>query len=252
MTTNQTTLILDPLEQFEVISYKCVFFSNLHYQFLLVYATIFLFLVFNNTWSGYSRSKPNIVLLRDASFRFIVGLIRQNLNVKAVLFFPVIYLTFLVLLFGNLAGILPFTFTITGSAVVTFFFAVTFFVGIAAIGYSNHKGRFFGLLLPAGIPWYLIPFLLPVEVASYLAKLCSLGARLFANTLSGHSLLKLLVTLVWVIVCHSSGPVFIYFFPLATVVLVTLLEAAVAFLQAYVFVVLISVYLNDAVCIKCR
>lgn len=170
-------------------------------------------------------------------------MIKENLNIKIVLFFPIVYLTFLFILLANLIGMIPYAFTITSSA------AVTFFIGITIIGYVTHKDTLFQILLPAGVPLVIAPFLIVVELISYFARVFSLAIRLFSNMMSGHGLLKILGAFVWAIVVHAAGPIFIYFFPLAIVFIVTLLELVIAFLQAYVFIVLVSVYLNDVVCI---
>jgi len=244
-----TKLFLDPLEQFEVFNYKCICFTNLHYYALIVYFLIFFFLIFNGNYYSYSDSKPNLILFRDKTFNFISGLIKENLNIKIVLFFPIVYLTFLFILLANLIGMIPYAFTITSSAAVTFFFSVTFFIGITIIGYVTHKDTLFQILLPAGVPLVIAPFLIVVELISYFARVFSLAIRLFSNMMSGHGLLKILGAFVWAIVVHAAGPIFIYFFPLAIVFIVTLLELVIAFLQAYVFIVLVSVYLNDVVCI---
>jgi ATP synthase subunit 6 len=210
---------------------------------------IFAFLSLNGYYAYFNRSKPNWVLFRDQTFKFIAGLIKENLNVKVVFFFPIIYLTFLFLLLANLVGMIPYSFTVTSSAAVTFFFSVTFFFGITRAGYKLHKDALFQILLPAGVPLYIAPFIIIVEGTSYIARVFSLAIRLFANMLSGHGLLKILGSFVWAIIVHPAGLIPFYFFPLAVVLLVTLLEIFIAFLQAYVFIVLVCVYLNDVVCI---
>jgi F-type H+-transporting ATPase subunit a len=244
-----TTLISDPLEQFEVFNYKYLFLTNLHLYALGVCGLICFLLFFFGDYPECASNKPNIVLFRDKTFYFIADLIKENLNVKAILFFPVIYLTFLFILLANLIGMIPYSFTVTSSAAVTFFFSITFFVGITLVGYTAHKDTLFQILLPSGVPLIIAPFLILVEAVSYFARVFSLGIRLFANMMSGHGLLKILGSFVWAMLLHSFHPLMFYIFPLAIVLVVTLLELAIAFLQAYVFIVLVSVYLNDVICI---
>ena len=110
-----------------------------------------------------------------------------------------------------------------------------------------HKDTLFQILLPAGVPMVIAPLLILVEATSYFARVFSLAIRLFANMMSGHGLLKILGSFAWVLVCHA--PIYLNCFPLAVILIVLLLELVIAFLQAYVFVVLIAVYLNDVVCI---
>jgi ATP synthase subunit 6 len=241
--------LMDPLEQFEVFTYKSIFFTNLHLYALAICCIIAFFLIYNDASPEYNMNRPNLFLFRDKTFSFISNLIKENLNSKAVAFFPIMYLTFLFILVANLVGMIPYSFTVTSSAAVSFFFSITFFVGVTLVGYTAHKDTLFQILLPAGVPLVIAPFLIVVEAVSYCAKVCSLGIRLFANLMSGHGLLKILGSFVWAMFLHSFHPLMFYFFPLAIVLLVTLLELAIAFLQAYVFIVLVTVYLNDVICI---
>jgi F-type H+-transporting ATPase subunit a len=89
---------------------------------------------------------------------------------------------------------LPYSFTITSSAAVSFFAAGTFFIGVTSAGYKAHRDGLFQLLFPAGVPLYLFPFLMLIELVSYFARVFSLAIRLFANMMSGHGLLKILVS----------------------------------------------------------
>jgi ATP synthase subunit 6 len=246
---NIATLVLDPLEQFDVFCYKCIFFSNLHYCVAIVCFGLVFFLFFNGGFVGYNSRKPNVVLFRDRTFGFLLSILKENMNIKIVLFFPVIYLTFLFMLSANLLGLVPYSLTITSSAAVTFFFSITFFIGVSLVGYQTHKDTFFQILLPAGVPLIIAPFLIVVEMASYFVKVASLGGRIFANMLAGHSLLKVLCSMCTALVYGAHGSPFLLLFPFVVVLLVLLLEFAVAFLQAYVFIVLVCIYLNDAVCI---
>jgi ATP synthase subunit 6 len=249
-TAKSTNFILDPLEQFEVFYFECIFFTNLHFFAILAIGSIFLLLAINQGPFDYRSNKPNIVLLRDKTFTFIADLIKENLNVKVILFFPVIYLTFLVIFFGNLIGMLPFSVTVTSSAVLTSFFSLTFFIAIFLVGYATHSDRFFQIFLPVGVPLSIAPFLILVEFSSYAARLVSIAVRLFANMLSGHGLLKILGSFIWVTIClQPAGPIFLYFFPLSIVFIIACLEFIIAFLQAYVFIVLACIYLNDSICI---
>jgi ATP synthase subunit 6 len=150
----------------------------------------------NQGYPGYKGNKPNIILFRDKTFNYIFSLLKENLNLKIVVFFPVIYLTFLCLLLANLIGMIPFSFTITSSAAMSFFLSATFFFGVTFVGYSIHSDRLFQVLLPPGVPLKMAPFLIIIELLSYLARLFSLAIRLFANMLSGHGLLKVLGSLV--------------------------------------------------------
>jgi ATP synthase subunit 6 len=194
-------------------------------------------------------NRSNTHLLRDITFGFVFDIIKENLNPKGVFFFPVIYLAFLSLVIGNLTGMVPYAFTSTSSAIISFSFSVTFFLGATYVSYRTHKDVFFQGWLPAGVPLPLSPFLIVVEGVSYSAKVFSLGVRLFANMLAGHGLIKILGSFVCLSIGHSAVSTVFYIFPLAIIFFIAFLELAVAFLQAYVFIVLVSLYLNDAISI---
>jgi ATP synthase subunit 6 len=189
-------VVFDPLEQFEVFSLFCLFSDNLGIFVIIVFSLIVIFLTLNGRFTQYRRAKPDLILFRDKTFMFTSSLIKENLNLKTAVFFPIIYLTFLFLLLANLVGMVPYSFTITSSAAVAFFFSVTFFIGITVSGYATHSDRLFQILLPPGVPLVIAPFLILVEAISYFARVFSLAIRLFANMMSGHGLLKILGSFV--------------------------------------------------------
>jgi len=145
----------------------------------------------------------------------------------------------------------PFSITITSHLILTFSYALSFFIGINIIGIRYQKEKWFKLFLPDGVPLFIVPALFLIELISYFARVVSLSVRLFANMLSGHILLKILIGFVWSIGNAVSAIavtwIFLSFFPLLVVFAVTFLEIVIAFLQAYVFFVLLSIYLNDVI-----
>jgi ATP synthase subunit 6 len=142
-------------------------------------------------------------------------------------------------------GLIPYSFTLTSSFVVTFFLALTHFIGINIIAIVERKWEFANMFLPSGVPLIIAPLLVPIEFTSYIARVFSLSIRLFANMMSGHALLKILIGFSWTLL--SSGAVFIVIaiFPWLIVTAIMFLELLIAFLQAYVFVILIAIYIND-------
>ncbi len=152
---------------------------------------------------------------------------------------------------SNLLGMIPFSITITSHLIFTLSYALAFFFGINIIGINYQKEKWFKLFLPEGVPLFIIPALFIIELVSYFARVISLSVRLFANMLSGHILLKILIGFVWSIAFASSSISFIWsavaILPLLVVFCVTFLEVVIAFLQAYVFFVLLSIYLNDVI-----
>ena len=142
-------------------------------------------------------------------------------------------------LFGNMWGMIPYSFTFTSHIIVTFALASVVFIGVTILGLVKHKMHFFSFFVIPGLPIYMLPLLIPIEVISYLSRPISLSVRLFANMLAGHTLLKVFAGFV-----VSLG--FAGVLPLAFIVALTGLEILIAFLQAYVFAILTCLYINDA------
>ncbi len=156
-----------------------------------------------------------------------------------------LFFLFFFILVANLVGLIPYSFTITSSFMVTFYIALSHFIGINLIGLFEHKWKLSNLLLPSGVPLMIAPFLILIELVSYIAKVLSLSIRLFANMMSGHALLKILIGFAWGLLTAGSIYTLIAIVPWAIVTVIMFLEALIAFLQAYVFTILITIYIND-------
>ncbi len=177
--------------------------------------------------------------MAELSYEFIASMVRENVGTEGRAYFPFIFSLFMFILFANLLGMLPYSFTFTSHIIVTFSLAITVFVGVTAIGFAKHGLKFFGLLLPQGVPWYLAPLLIPIELLSYLIRPVSLSIRLFANMMAGHTMLKVFAG--FVVPLGAFGIV-----PWVFVAALMGLEFLIAFLQAFVFTILSCIYLNDA------
>ena len=143
-------------------------------------------------------------------------------------------------LVGNLWGLMPYSFTFTSHIAVTFAMAFFIFVGVTIIAIAKHKMHFFSFFMPPGVPLYMAPLLVPIEIISYLSRPISLSVRLFANMLAGHTLLKVFAGFI-ISLGIAAG-----WLPFAFVVALTGLEFVIAFLQAFVFAILTCLYMNDA------
>lgn len=177
--------------------------------------------------------------MAELSYTFIANMIRDTVGSEGRRYFPFIFSIFMFVLFGNLLGMIPYAFTFTSHIVVTFTMAAVIFVGVTLIALAKHKLHFFSFFLPSGLPIFLAPVIIPIEVISYLARPISLSVRLFANMLAGHTLLKVIAGFV-----ISLGVLGVA--PWALVVALTGLEIMIACLQAFVFTILTCIYLNDA------
>ena len=207
--------------------------------FMLISATlILLFLLF-----GTKEKKiiPNKVqLVSEILYSFVSKMISDTAGKKAKPYFPFIFSLFIFILFCNMVGMLPYSFTVTSHIIVTLAFALFIFIGVTILGFVIHGFKYLKIFVPCGVPIVLLPIIMIIEIISYLSRPVSLSVRLFANMMAGHTMLKVFGGFV-----ISLGLV-AGWLPLTFSVALTGLEILVAFLQAYVFAILTCIYLNDA------
>lgn len=179
--------------------------------------------------------------IAELTYEFVGGMVKDNAGVEGMRYFPFIFTLFMFILFGNLLGMLPYSFTFTSHIIVNAALAMFIFLAVTVIGFARHGMHYFSLLCPPGTPLPVAFILVPIELMSYFIRPVSLSLRLFANMLAGHVLLKVLAGFI------ISLPVVFGIVPFAAVFGVTLLEIMVAVIQAYVFALLSCIYLNDAI-----
>ena len=180
-------------------------------------------------------------------FQFVRSLVEEQIGPQGRKYFPLIFTTFLFLLSANLIGMIPYSFTSTCHLVVTFGLSVTLFIGITIVGFQHHGLHFFSFLLPKGAPLILAPLLVVLELVSYCFRAVSLGVRLFANMMAGHTLVKIISSFAWTMLSVGGILAVASVIPVVIVFALTGLEIGVACLQAYVFTILVCIYLNDAI-----
>ena len=184
--------------------------------------------------------------LAEMTYQFVTSTVHMAGSHDGMRFFPFVFTLFLFVLFCNLIGLVPYTFSVTSQITVTAALALVV-IGIVVIyGFLHNGTRFLKLFVPSGVPVALMPLLVPIEVISFLSRPVSLSVRLFANMLAGHITLKVMggfvVSLLGAGIFSILAPL-----PFAMTVILTAFELLVAVLQAYVFAILTCVYLNDAV-----
>lgn len=177
--------------------------------------------------------------MAELSYVFVANIMKDTVGNEGRKYFPFIFTVFMFILFGNLLGMLPYSFTFTSHIIVTFTIAAVIFIGVTLIALAKHKLHFFSFFMPPGVPLLLAPLLVPIEIISYLSRPISLSVRLFANMLAGHTLLKVFAGFIVSLGVFGIAP-------WAFVVALTGLEIVIAFLQAFVFTMLTCLYLNDA------
>ena len=185
-----------------------------------------------------------IQLLTELSYTLVSKMISDTAGSKAKPYFPFVFSLFMFVLFCNMLGMLPYSFTVTSHIIVTFALAAIIFVGVTIIGFVNHGIGYLKLFIPSGVPLFLLPLIVIIEIISYLSRPVSLSVRLFANMMAGHTMLKVFGG--FVISLGILGGLL----PLSFTVALTGLEILIAFLQAYVFAILTCIYLNDALNLK--
>ena len=179
-------------------------------------------------------------LVAEMSYTFVAKMINDTAGSSAKSFFPFIFTLFMFVLFANMVGMLPYSFTVTSHIIVTFVLAAIVFIGVTILGFIKHGIKYLQLFVPKGVPIVLLPLIIIIEIISYLSRPVSLSVRLFANMMAGHTMLKVFGG--FVISLGLLGG----WLPLGFSVALTGLEILVAFLQAYVFAILTCIYLNDA------
>jgi len=171
---------------------------------------------------------------------FIRSMILDTMGKEGMRFFPLIGTLFLFILFCNLLGLIPGSYTVTSQIIVTAVFSCVVY-GISLImGFLIHGIKFLGILIPPGTPGWLLPLMIPIELMSQLARPISLAVRLFANMTAGHVILGVLFGMA------ISGGLLIGWLPFAFTVAIYGLEVGIAFIQAYIFTILTCVYIGDA------
>jgi F-type H+-transporting ATPase subunit a len=179
-------------------------------------------------------------LISEMFYNFIAKMINDTAGSKAKPYFPFIFSLFMFVLFCNMLGMIPYSFTVTSHIIVTLLMAIFIFIAVTIIGFLKHGFGYLKLFVPSGVPIVLLPLITVIEIISYLSRPVSLSVRLFANMMAGHTMLKVFGG--FVISLGMLGG----WLPLGFSVALTGLEILVAFLQAYVFAILTCIYLNDA------
>ena len=181
-----------------------------------------------------------VQLIAEMFYSFVAKMISDTAGSKAKPYFPFIFSLFMFVLFCNMIGMLPYSFTVTSHIIVTLILALFIFVAVTIIVFAKHGLKYLSIFVPSGVPAVLLTLITIIEIISYLSRPVSLSVRLFANMMAGHTMLKVFGGFV------ISLGILGGWLPLSFSVALTGLEILVAFLQAYVFAILTCIYLNDA------
>ncbi|WP_072394981.1 F0F1 ATP synthase subunit A [Hyphomicrobium sp. CS1GBMeth3] len=226
---------LIPLEAF---GYD-ISFTNSSLFMVLALVIISGFLIF--AMSGRSLVPGRVQSIAEGLYEFIANIVKENLGQEGMRYFPWVFTIFVFILTLNMLGMVPGSFTVTSHIIVTFALAAMVWITVTLIGFARHGLGYLKLFVPEGVPLWLMPLIVPIELVSYLIRPVSLSVRLFANMMAGHTMLKVFASFA------VSLPFVAKAFPVLFTAAFTGLEFLVAFLQAFIFTVLTCIYLNDAV-----
>jgi ATP synthase subunit 6 len=235
-----------PLEQFEIIplikasSFYFVFSNSTLFCLISLSLVIGLLCLITENLKVIPARWQSVI---EIVYLFVKGILLDILREHNQRYFPVLFFLFNFILIANFVGLVPYSFTLTGQIYITFSLACLFFIGITLTGLLWHKLSFLGLFFPEGAPLILAPLFVVLELVSYFTRLISLSVRLFANLMAGHTLLKILAGFSWLLLTKLN---LVFIAPLLIIIAVSALELAIAIVQAYVFVLLVSLYLKDS------
>ena len=246
-----------PLEQFDIKTIVPIHIGGIDASFTnaslvmvvaAVIVTVFMLFGMRGRAVVPGRLQGSVEFFHD----FVHGLIAENIGAAGKRYFPFVFTIFIFILFLNLIGLVPMPstapgliFTVTSHIIVTFAMAIVVFLLATVVGFMHHGVHFLSFFVPKGVPVWLLPLMVPIEVMSYFIRPVTLSVRLFANMVAGHVMLVVIGGFVF-----SLGAAFFVvpgLVPLAAIVAIFALELLIACLQAYVFAVLTCIYLNDAI-----
>ncbi len=244
----------NPMEQFAVKTIKPLEVAGYDVSFTNSSLWMLIALVAVSAFLFIGTAKPQLVPGRmqaatEYLYDFVRKMLDENVGPEGRRFAPLIFTIFIFVLACNLLGLIPWigAFTPTSHVVVTFGLAMIVFVTVCIVGFWHHGLHFFSLFWPKGSNIFLGAFVFGIEFLSFLTRPFTLAIRLFANMTAGHVLLKVFGTFVVTLGSFGALPYVLGALPLAVTVALTALEVLIAVVQAYVFALLASLYLNDAV-----
>jgi F-type H+-transporting ATPase subunit a len=251
-TRTAPVMAADPIHQFQLqplftigkIGPVEIVFTN-SALFMVVAVTLIAVLLLGTT-ARRALVPGRLQSLAEVSYEFVADTIKGTSGPEGMRFFPLVFSLFMFILVANLMGLLPYAFTVTSHLIITAALALLVFLTVIVVGLASHGLHFFKIFVPSGVPIYILPLVVFIEVFSFFLRPISHSVRLFANMLAGHIALKVFGGFVTMLAGIGIIGVFGAALPIVMIVALTALELLVAFLQAYVFAILTCIYLNDA------
>jgi F-type H+-transporting ATPase subunit a len=244
---------VDPIEQFQIHDMAPLFtvgghqfnFTNSALLMFIIVALISLLLI--------GATVPRAVVpgrlqsIAELSYEFVANTVRASAGNEGMKFFPFVFTLFMFVLFANLIGLIPYSFTVTSQLIVTATLALLVVFIVVGYGFYRNGLHFLNLFVPKGVPKAILPAIVVIEILSFLSRPVSHSVRLFANMLAGHITLQVFAGFIIMLAGAGFLGILGATLPFIMVIMLTALEFLVAFLQAYVFAILTCIYLNDAI-----
>jgi len=233
-----------PLDQFTIQRIFEMKIGNIDISLTNSSIMMIAVLVILNVFLIYATKRKSVVpgrlqSIAEMSYEMIYNTTQSNLGNNGKRLFPLVYSLFMFILLCNMLGLIPYSFTVTSHIIVTFALAFGVFLLATIMGFVINGHKYLRLFLPKGVPVFLIPILIPIEIVSYISRPISLAVRLAANMMAGHTIIKVFAMFVVTLGVWGIAP-------LLFIVVLYVLETLIAFLQAYVFAVLTCLYINDS------
>jgi F-type H+-transporting ATPase subunit a len=235
---------IEPLFKIGQIGGQPIYFTNSSAYMFVAVAVISLIMI----GGGRQLVPGRFQSIAEITYEFVASTVRSTAGTEGMKFFPLVFSLFMFICVSNLVGIIPYAFTVSSHLIVTAALALLVFFTVLIYGLYKNGIKFFKIFVPSGIPIFILPLVVFIEVFSFFLRPISHSVRLFANMLAGHIALKVFAGFVALLGVSLGAVGWIGgVAPLALTVAIYALEILVAFLQAYVFAILTCIYLNDAI-----
>ena len=242
---------INPIEQFDI--HPILQIEVGHHDFSLTNSSIYMIIavvlacgLMAAGANGTTGVPGRMQALAEMAYEFVAGMVRSAAGEHGMRFFPMVFCLFIFIAISNLVGLIPYTFTVSSHIIITVSMALLVFLTVIVVGLKEHGLHFFKLFVPSGVPIYILPLVVAIEIISFLSRPLSHSVRLFANMLAGHITLNVFGGFCVMLLSAGAALKVVAILPFAMTVGLFALELLVAFLQAYVFTMLTCMYLNDA------
>ena len=246
-------MTIDPIHQFQIHNLVPIFnlggheiaFTNSALFMLIIVALVSLLLI--GATAPRAIVPGRLQSMAEMTYEFVAETVVNSTGTEGMKFFPFVFTLFMFVLFANVIGLIPYSFTVTSQLIITAMLALLVFFIVVIYGFWRNGLHFLNLFVPKGVPIYILPAIVAIEILSFLSRPVSHSVRLFANMLAGHITMQVFAGFIIMLAGFGVLGWFGAALPFIMVVMLTALECLVALLQAYVFAILTCIYLNDAI-----